>query len=95
MAPPLVQKIAHALHLDHKNEGATSSEPPKPAPPSASAPPPEVPAPAVVPEGTAPHPGVSEAKGPSFDHSKITVIFVLGGPGAGEPHSMNTLACSC
>ena len=22
---------------------------------------------------------------PAFDHAKVTVLFVLGGPGAGEP----------
>lgn len=83
MAPAIIEKVAHALHIGHKDEAAKKSEA---APASESAaPPPEVPAPHVVPEGTAPHPAVTEAKGPVFDHSKVTVIFVLGGPGAGEP----------
>lgn len=92
MAPAIVEKIAHALHLDHKDEAAKKSEAPAPAPAAEAAspavPPPEVPAPHVVPEGKAPHPGVTEVKGPVFDHSKVTVIFVLGGPGAGEPHAV-------
>lgn len=27
---------------------------------------------------------VASSKGPAFDSSKVTVIFVLGGPGAGK-----------
>lgn len=29
-------------------------------------------------------------KAPVFDHKKITVIFVLGGPGAGKPQTEST-----
>lgn len=34
------------------------------------------------------------ATSPEFDHTKVTVIFVLGGPGAGEVASMDTASSS-
>lgn len=81
MAPAIIEKVAHALHIGHKDEAVKKSE-------AAPASPPEVPAPHVVPEGTAPHPAVTAVKGPVFDHNKVTVIFVLGGPGAGELYAV-------
>jgi UMP-CMP kinase len=62
--PAILDKIAHALHLDKGKEAtpveATSTEP------SAMA------------------TSAEAARTPVFDHNKVTVIFVLGGPGAGE-----------
>jgi UMP-CMP kinase len=54
--PAILDKIAHALHMDKKSP--TTETAPKPA-------------------GTATHT-------PVFDANKVTVIFVLGGPGAGK-----------
>ena len=31
------------------------------------------------------HETTTKSKAPVFDHEKVTVLFVLGGPGAGEP----------
>jgi UMP-CMP kinase len=61
--PAIIDKIAHALHLD-KAEAHAKVE--------------EQRAEATATTSTAPGP-------PVFDSQKVTVVFVLGGPGAGMP----------
>ena len=36
----------------------------------------------------------SSSKAPVFDHEKVTVLFVLGGPGAGQPSSLRARAAA-
>ena len=71
--PTIVDKIADALHLNrhHKHE-----EPATTSTAEGSAAPVKDMAAGVTP--------ATEAKSPVFDHEKVTVLFVLGGPGAGE-----------
>ncbi|EPQ58506.1 UMP-CMP kinase [Gloeophyllum trabeum ATCC 11539] len=68
---PIIEKIAQALHLPHKDSKKGES-----APPATS----HAPAPAAA--GSAP--AADAPKTQVFDSSKVTVIFVLGGPGAGK-----------
>jgi len=70
MAPHIVDKIAEALHLKrhHKEEVHADEATPAKEPTAAADP-------------STSEPG---AKVPVFDASKITVLFVLGGPGAGK-----------
>jgi UMP-CMP kinase len=64
----VIGKVKEALHIGQKDSQATSSTSGAPASASGSHPA-EVPS---LPEKDV------------FDKSKVTVIFVLGGPGAGE-----------
>lgn len=67
--PAIIDKIADALHLHkHKDEPASASATPA-ATSSASA---------------ATKTEAAQPASPAFDKSKVTVLFVLGGPGAGE-----------
>ncbi|THH27623.1 hypothetical protein EUX98_g6560 [Antrodiella citrinella] len=68
MAPHIVDKIAEVLHLKHHHTEKAHTDEAIPAEGSAAA---------------VPTKSESETKSPVFDASKITVFFVLGGPGAG------------
>jgi hypothetical protein len=61
--PAILDKIAHALHMDKGSKSPTQSSG-QPAP--------------------ATHSTASTKATTAFDPEKVTVIFVLGGPGAGE-----------
>ena len=87
--PAIIDKIADALHL-HKHpkhdeaKVADGSADPASTAESSIAPGKDV----VV--DTVP---VTKPKSPVFDSEKVTVLFVLGGPGAGELRFANCRAC--
>lgn len=71
--PAIIDKIADALHLSkhHKQEEAKAAD--------------ESPAPAPTAETQQPaESGSIKPKTPVFSSDKVTVFFVLGGPGAGK-----------
>jgi hypothetical protein len=90
----VIGKVKEALHIGHsdKHDAASSSA-------STSAPAP-APAPAQADGETAAVPQLTDT--PAFDKAKVTVIFVLGGPGAGEsesaaahPHPLSQSSSHC
>ena len=80
MAPAIIDKFKHALHLDkkeHKEEkkeakkGEVKKEEVKEAAPTSAAP-------------------EAATESPKFKREDVTVVFVLGGPGAGKHYSLYT-----
>jgi len=65
----VIDKIKDALHINSTSSATSSSAPAQQATSSA-------------PTGTDRLPDLPDVE--VFDHDKVTVIFVLGGPGAGE-----------
>ena len=73
MAPTIVEKFKHALHLDKKEhkEEAKKEEPAAAAPAEAAAP-----------------EAAAATETPKFKREDVTVVFVLGGPGAGNTNHL-------
>lgn len=71
----VIDKVKEALHIGHSDKHDAASS----ASASTSAP---APAHAQADGETAAVPQLTDT--PAFDKAKVTVIFVLGGPGAGE-----------
>ena len=103
--PAIFDKISQALHKkkDKKDEAKEERPAETPAPADKATDPTEAklhetkPAEETHPAETKPE-ALEAAKdvpaGPVFDHNKVTVIFVLGGPGAGACPPCTTIATS-
>jgi 3-oxoacyl-ACP reductase-like protein len=78
----VIDKIKQAFSSDKPSEPtSTASSSTAPTPTTAPAP---APAPTSAPAaGAASAPAIPESEGVAFDKKDVTVIFVLGGPGAG------------
>jgi UMP-CMP kinase len=80
--PAIVDKIAHALHLD-KSKAVTPKADPSPAAKAAVGKPVTAPGTGATTTTSSTTASTTATASPALDSTKVTVIFVLGGPGAG------------